>query len=195
MRATTCPFFTGVLKSAYSARMFPETCEPTCTVTTAFGVPVADTVDAISPHATGAVRYWASTGPRSAVQAPKPITVSVATVRIRTFRFVIIATYIDGAWRGACRVKILKAWYRLNPKRLQKSREPPSNLPQSSVIPTKDQYGKEGTMSKFMLLLYSDPVGWSKLTPDQAQKATEKYMAWTTKPFTVGSGRLAGDVG
>jgi hypothetical protein len=53
----------------------------------------------------------------------------------------------------------------------------------------------EGTMSKFMLLLYSDPIGWSKLTPDQAQKATEKYMDWTTKPFTVGSGRLAGDVG
>lgn len=50
-------------------------------------------------------------------------------------------------------------------------------------------------MSKFMLLLYNDPTGWPKMTPDQQQKVNEKYMAWTTKPFTVDSGRLAGDVG
>ncbi len=50
-------------------------------------------------------------------------------------------------------------------------------------------------MSKFMLLLYSDPAAWAKLPPDQMQKRTEKYMAWTTKPFTVDSGRLAADAG
>ena len=50
-------------------------------------------------------------------------------------------------------------------------------------------------MAQFMLLLYDDPSGWAKLSPDEMQKAIEKYMAWTTKPFTVDSGRLAADVG
>ena len=50
-------------------------------------------------------------------------------------------------------------------------------------------------MSKFMLLLYSDPTAWAKLPQDQAQTRVEKYSAWTTKPFTVASGRLAADVG
>ena len=50
-------------------------------------------------------------------------------------------------------------------------------------------------MSKYMLLLYSDPAGWPKLSPEQQEQATEKYMAWTKKPFTVDSKRLAGDPG
>lgn len=50
-------------------------------------------------------------------------------------------------------------------------------------------------MSKFMLLLYNDPTGWNSLSPEEMQKATEKYMAWMNKPFTVDAKRLAEDVG
>ena len=50
-------------------------------------------------------------------------------------------------------------------------------------------------MPQYMLLLYDDPSGWHKLSPEEMQKAIEKYMAWTKKPFTVDSKRLAGDPG
>ena len=50
-------------------------------------------------------------------------------------------------------------------------------------------------MPQYMLLLYDDPTGWAKLSPDQMQKANEKYMAWTKKPFTKDSKRLAQDAG
>lgn len=50
-------------------------------------------------------------------------------------------------------------------------------------------------MPQFMLLLYDNPAGWMKLSPEEMQKATEKYMAWTKKPFTKDSKRLAQDVG
>ena len=50
-------------------------------------------------------------------------------------------------------------------------------------------------MPQYMLLLYHDPSGWTKLSPEEMQKATEKYMAWMKKPFTKDSGRLAPDVG
>jgi hypothetical protein len=50
-------------------------------------------------------------------------------------------------------------------------------------------------VSKFMLLLYDDPTHWAKLGPEDMQKAIEKYMAWSKKPFTVNSQRLAEDAG
>jgi hypothetical protein len=50
-------------------------------------------------------------------------------------------------------------------------------------------------MSKYILLLHSDPTGWNKLSPDEMQKALEKFMAWMQKPFNVGGQRLAHDVG
>ena len=50
-------------------------------------------------------------------------------------------------------------------------------------------------MSQFMLLLYDNPAKWQKLGPEDMQKAIEKYMAWTKKPFTVDSKRLAGEPG
>ena len=50
-------------------------------------------------------------------------------------------------------------------------------------------------MPRFMLLLYDNPTDWSKLSPDEMQKAIEKYMAWTKKPYTVDSLRLAADAG
>ena len=48
-------------------------------------------------------------------------------------------------------------------------------------------------MSQFMLLLYDDSSRWEKLSPEEMQKAIEKYMAWTKK--SVDSKRLEGDVG
>ena len=50
-------------------------------------------------------------------------------------------------------------------------------------------------MAQFMLLLYHDPAGWAQLSPEEMQKATEKYMAWVKKPFTLDSKRLANDPG
>ena len=50
-------------------------------------------------------------------------------------------------------------------------------------------------MAQFMLLLYNDPSGWQKLSPEEMQKALEKYMAWTKKPFTADAKRLAEDPG
>jgi hypothetical protein len=50
-------------------------------------------------------------------------------------------------------------------------------------------------MATFMLLLYDNPRDFEKLSPEEMQKAIEKYMAWTKKPFTVDSKRLAEDPG
>ncbi len=50
-------------------------------------------------------------------------------------------------------------------------------------------------MPQYMLLLYDNPANWKTLSPEEMQKAVEKYMAWTKKPFTVDSKRLAEDVG
>ena len=50
-------------------------------------------------------------------------------------------------------------------------------------------------MAKYLLLLYQDPTGFQRLSPEDMQKAIEKYMAWTKKPFTVDSLRLANDPG
>lgn len=50
-------------------------------------------------------------------------------------------------------------------------------------------------MSKFMLLLYDNGAAFRSMSPEEMQKATEKYMAWTTKPYTVDSKRLAADPG
>ncbi len=48
-------------------------------------------------------------------------------------------------------------------------------------------------MSQFMLLLYDNPAHWATLSPEEMQKALEKYMAWTKK--SVDTKRLAEDVG
>jgi len=50
-------------------------------------------------------------------------------------------------------------------------------------------------MSQFLLLLHSDPSGWEKLSPEEMQKALEKFMGWMQKPFTKGGERLAHDPG
>jgi len=50
-------------------------------------------------------------------------------------------------------------------------------------------------MAKFMLLLYENGATFRTMSPEEMQKASEKYMAWTKKPYTVDSNRLAGDPG
>jgi hypothetical protein len=50
-------------------------------------------------------------------------------------------------------------------------------------------------MPEFMLLLYDNPADWQKLSPEEMQKAVEKYIAWSKKPFNVDSKRLAEDAG
>jgi hypothetical protein len=50
-------------------------------------------------------------------------------------------------------------------------------------------------MAKYMLLLYDDPSGWQNLSPEDMQRAIEKYVAWAKKPFVVASERLAEDPG
>jgi hypothetical protein len=50
-------------------------------------------------------------------------------------------------------------------------------------------------MPQYMLLLYDEPSHWDKLSPEEMQKALEKYMAWGKKPFTLGGKRLAPDAG
>ena len=36
-------------------------------------------------------------------------------------------------------------------------------------------------MAKYMLLLYGDPSAWVELSPEEIQKAIEKYFAWGDK--------------
>jgi hypothetical protein len=50
-------------------------------------------------------------------------------------------------------------------------------------------------MAKFMLLLYQRGPGSQNISPEEMPKAMEKYMAWTQKPYTVDSKRLAEDPG
>ena len=48
-------------------------------------------------------------------------------------------------------------------------------------------------MAQFILLLHGDPSRWQKLSPEEIQKATERYSAWTKK--SIDSKRLAPDAG
>ncbi len=50
-------------------------------------------------------------------------------------------------------------------------------------------------MAQFLLLLHADPDGWAKLSPEEMQKAIERYGAWRNKPFVKGSNRLTLDPG
>ncbi len=50
-------------------------------------------------------------------------------------------------------------------------------------------------MPQFMLLLHDEPSQWQKLSADELQKAMQKYMAWSKKPFTTGGNKLTRDPG
>jgi hypothetical protein len=50
-------------------------------------------------------------------------------------------------------------------------------------------------MSQYLLLLYDNSAALRNLSPEEMQKAFEKYMAWSKMPFTKGGKRLAEDHG
>ncbi len=54
-------------------------------------------------------------------------------------------------------------------------------------------------MPSFMLLLYNDPANWQNMSPEDMQKAVEKFMAWGNKLRSSGvylaSHKLADDAG
>ena len=54
-------------------------------------------------------------------------------------------------------------------------------------------------MANYFLFLYDDPSSWMKYSPEEMQKALEKYIAWGQKASTggylKGSHRLAEDLG
>jgi len=50
-------------------------------------------------------------------------------------------------------------------------------------------------MPQYMLLIYDNSKEWEKMSPDEMQKATEKYMAWAKKPFSTGGKRLEDHTG
>lgn len=50
-------------------------------------------------------------------------------------------------------------------------------------------------MPHYMLLLYDNAVNLQRLSPEEMQKATEKYMAWRNLPFTKDGKRLADGTG
>ena len=41
-------------------------------------------------------------------------------------------------------------------------------------------------MAKYLLLLYNDPQEWAKMSPEEMQKAVEKFVAWRKKLQTTG---------
>jgi hypothetical protein len=50
-------------------------------------------------------------------------------------------------------------------------------------------------MAEFLLLLHDEPNRMAGFSPEEMQKATEKYMAWAKKPFYKGGKRLTHDAG
>ena len=50
-------------------------------------------------------------------------------------------------------------------------------------------------MPQYLLALHHDLNGSFKISPEEMQKAVEKYVAWTRKPFVAGSRRLAPEPG
>ena len=50
-------------------------------------------------------------------------------------------------------------------------------------------------MPQYMLLLYDNAANMQRLSPEEMQKATEKYMAWRNLPFTKDGKRLADGTG
>ncbi|HTR37178.1 MAG TPA: YciI family protein [Bryobacteraceae bacterium] len=50
-------------------------------------------------------------------------------------------------------------------------------------------------MPQYMLLLYDNSTNMQRLSPEEMQKATEKYMAWRNLPFAKDGKRLTPDSG
>lgn len=50
-------------------------------------------------------------------------------------------------------------------------------------------------MPEFLLLLHEDPANWRTVSPEELQRALERYFAWTRKPFVLGHEHLGEDLG
>lgn len=50
-------------------------------------------------------------------------------------------------------------------------------------------------MPQYMLALYDDPSGRKQFSPEEMQKAVEKYMAWGKRPYVIQAKRLGTDLG
>lgn len=54
-------------------------------------------------------------------------------------------------------------------------------------------------MAQYLLLLYNDPREWAKMSPEEMQKAVEKFVAWRKKLQNTGvyvaSNKLADEPG
>ncbi|HSS96653.1 MAG TPA: YciI family protein [Terriglobales bacterium] len=54
-------------------------------------------------------------------------------------------------------------------------------------------------MSQYLLLLYNDPQQWAKMSPEEMQKAVQKFVGWRNKlqtsGFYLGSNRLTDEPG
>ena len=50
-------------------------------------------------------------------------------------------------------------------------------------------------MSQYLLLLYQDPSGMQSVSPEDMQKAIEKYIAWAHRPYVKQTQRLGADTG
>src|ERR1051326_8855722 len=85
--AITSPLCTCELKSALSLAIVPETCEPTCTFTTALTTPVASTASLISPRSTFEVRYctrspWRTSGAATSAASSSAAPATNIVVRL-----------------------------------------------------------------------------------------------------------------
>jgi len=50
-------------------------------------------------------------------------------------------------------------------------------------------------MSQYMLFLYDAPSDWQSVSPEEMQKAIEKYVAWAKRPYVKDTQRLGPDPG
>jgi len=45
-------------------------------------------------------------------------------------------------------------------------------------------------VAQYLLLLRDDGAAWAKMSPEEMQRTTERYMEWRNRPFVVGGQRL-----
>lgn len=45
-------------------------------------------------------------------------------------------------------------------------------------------------MAQYLLLLRDDGAAFAKMSPEEMQRTTERYMEWRNRPFVVGGQRL-----
>src|SRR5579862_9433755 len=76
--------------------MVPDTCEPTCTITTALTMPVASTASRISPRSTRAVKYWSWSDFRELNASTTASTSTPAAGRAHLRGSLFIAQRLDG---------------------------------------------------------------------------------------------------